>query len=387
MAPTTKPFITLVSLLAMASTLSCSSDYEVVGEAVDVDPGDVTECGFTPVSETKMSRYDCNPVFTSADESWGPNVSSIGFLTTMVSGHPFYQMWYAGTTDSGWGYGLGYAVSGDGTNWDINDSNPLFNSIDGAWDQDLMDGINIVWDADVNQYVMAYQGVTLPEGGGGIFDFDIGQWGMGIATSPDGVTWSKHPANPVIDFTEAPADIFSEYMSPCWPLSIDKGPYGFTATIAGNLIDPWSMDPTQHSPCEVYGASSGTLDQWSIASDPMLRADKPYDAAGFTNAAVVQYDGIHYMFYVGSAEAVNMETYWASTRTTLNLATSTDGTNWTKDPNNPLPINLTSTGHVSAVGAQVVGKRIHLWVSDRYEELDTTGVGYFLFEPDVETHP
>ena len=40
--------------------------------------------------------------------------------------------------------------------------------------------------------------MTLPEGGGGLFDFDIGQWGMGIATSADGVTWSKHPANPVI---------------------------------------------------------------------------------------------------------------------------------------------------------------------------------------------
>ena len=64
---------------------------------------------------------------------------------------------------------------------------------------------------------------------------------------------------------------------------------------------------------------------------------------------------------------------------------SPDGGNtWTKDPNNPIPINQTAALEISNVGAQVIGSRIHLWVTDKYD--DSEAVGYYLFEPDIEIH-
>ena len=38
-------------------------------------------------------------------------------------------------------------------------------------------------------------------------------------------------------------------------------------------------------------------------------------------------------------------------------------------------------------GAQVVGSRIHLWITDYYPELDQQAVGYFIFDPSVEAYP
>ena len=65
------------------------------------------------------------------------------------------------------------------------------------WDQDTMSSHVIFWDDVQNNYVLAYQGVTF-----GTNTLDYGNWGMGIATSTDGVQWSKHPQNPVIDFID-----------------------------------------------------------------------------------------------------------------------------------------------------------------------------------------
>jgi hypothetical protein len=127
----------LGALLFGATLVGCTSDYEVIPEPVDVDPADVTECEFNPISGTQLSVYDCNPVFTT--QSGTLDVDSVGFLTTTVVGHPFYQIWYSATEGSG--YELHYAASGDGTNWDDHPSNPLLLSQSGAWDQDIMDAI------------------------------------------------------------------------------------------------------------------------------------------------------------------------------------------------------------------------------------------------------
>ena len=205
------------SLLAFAAVLvSCTSEYDLTGERPDVDPGEVTECGFTGVSGAYISSYDCNPVFTTTGEVQAADVGSVAFHTTEVLGHPFYQIWYVGFPEGG-GYGtysLGYAVSGDGTTWDTHPQNPLVASEGGnAWDRDIMDGVQIVWDDSGSRYVASYQGARV----GTDPAFDPSVFGLGILTSPDGVTWTKHPGNPVIDFT---ADPFAVEPRVCWPLSL-----------------------------------------------------------------------------------------------------------------------------------------------------------------------
>ena len=59
-------------------------------------------------------------------------------------------------------------------------------------------------------------------------------------------------------------------------------------------------------------------------------------------------------------------------------AISDDGQNWEKAGRVPLH-NPDLPGQVSAVNAHTVGKRIHIWLTDQYDE--GTGVGLFLFDP------
>ena len=92
------------------------------------------------------------------------------------------------------------------------------------------------------------------------------------------------------------------------------------------------------------------------------------------------------MFYVGFETWIEdsfNEGVISGVNTSLNIATSTDGgTTWTKDPDNSFPVNLTDPGEMSAVGAQVIGTRIHFWLTDNYQ--GNSAIGYFYYEPDLE---
>ena len=64
---------------------------------------------------------------------------------------------------------------------------------------------------------------------------------------------------------------------------------------------------------------------------------------------VVEFEDVLYMFYIGFKEwTVSSQAGFCRQDTPINLATSTDGgVTWTKDPNNPIPINnLTEPGQV-----------------------------------------
>ena len=99
-----------VLTLALVFT-ACEQEYEIVNEPVDVDPAEVTECDFTQVESSDFFAYDCNPVFQGTGEAWSGDIGSIGFHTTQVSGHPFYQMWYTADATSGAAYELGYELA------------------------------------------------------------------------------------------------------------------------------------------------------------------------------------------------------------------------------------------------------------------------------------
>lgn len=368
---------TLISL-----SMACSSDYELTGERPDVNPGDVTECPFTEIDGTGFQSYDCNPVFTNTDEDWGGDVGSVGFYATDVMGHPFYQMWYTSSDSDQFGsFGMGYAISSDGTNWDTHPNNPLFQSDPNGWDKDSVAGQVIVWDPVEKEYVMAYQGFTL---GTGEFDFetfetDTGTWGLGIATSPDGISWTKSTRNPVINFTEDFDILSGAQISPCWPLTITINRRGFRGYIAASRNDDAFLGETA---CHIYAMDGVDADTWIIDDNtPVFEAGGEYDRMGIASASVVELNGIQYMFYTGFTDWTEFDGYRSATNLTVNLATSTDeGQTWTRDPNNPLP--LSTTGVASNVAAQVIGERIHLWVTDIYD--GQSAVGYFLYEPEVE---
>ena len=378
----------------IAILFSCASDYEILGAKPDVDPGLVTECDFIPVSGTKISQYDCNPVFDGGEAGAG----SIAFHATEVLGHPFYQLWYTDEVGS-----MNYAASSDGTSWLTNELNPIFDLTAGAWDQDSVSGQVVVWDPVEREYIMSYQGINFGNPSDGADDI----WGIGVSTSPDGVTWTKHPNNPVINFSDFLLDEFEmlevsfggalpagKEIRPSWPLTITVDNRGSLRGYIGasRWEDILGGDPfagTTYPQVDVYAMNGFSAGEWVLNSNaPVLSGGDSYDLYGMTGASVVEFNDVQYMFYVGFSqwqESAEFEGVISAAQSTLNLATSVDGgVTWVKDPNNPLPINTTANLEVSDVGAQVIGSRIMLWVTDNYD--DKAAVGYFYYEPEIDDH-
>jgi parallel beta-helix repeat protein len=106
-----------------------------------------------------------------------------------------YHMWYTGHSGASWA--IGYATSPDGITWTKYDdpattahpyaqSDPVLNpGSAGQWDDDGVYSADVVYDgATYHMWYIGYDGATS---------------GIGYATSPDGITWTKHPGNPVLN--------------------------------------------------------------------------------------------------------------------------------------------------------------------------------------------
>ena len=367
----------MISLLLL---FSCSDQdlkgYNIIPQIPDVDPNEVTQCDFTPIPNSKVSEYDCNPVF----QDFGEDIRSMAFHTTSVLGHPFYQMWYLSTpsADSMAGYNMNYAISDDGVEWTPHENNPAFAANPTAWDKDYFIHRGVVWDAVESEYIMIYHGA----------DLGVPQIGMGVATSPDGIDWTREAA-PVIDFpVTVGSTLPNSQLVPCFPLSIAIHNNNLSAFLAAN------PNPNSEQ-CNIYKMDAMSLTSWNVnTTAPVLEAvDGTHEAMGFSGATIVEFENALYMFYIafqtweyedtdGDGNADRKYTSQA----TLNLATSTDGGNsWVKDPNNPLPIHQDpAILKITSVGAQVVGSRIHLWITDQYNS--SKAVGYFYYEPNVSDH-
>lgn len=96
-----------------------------------------------------------------------------------------YKMWY-----DGWGGGhlqvrIGYTTSTNGRLWTRHSSNAVLDHGEsGSWNQVGVYSPVVVLNG--NTYHMWYTG------------YDGNEWRIGYATSPDGITWTEHPDNPVM---------------------------------------------------------------------------------------------------------------------------------------------------------------------------------------------
>lgn len=97
-----------------------------------------------------------------------------------------FKMWYTGRGSTGPVNQIGYATSPDGVSWTKHPGNPVM-SVGGAaeWDSARVREASIVHLGAV--YHMWYSGTQ---------SHPI--YRIGYATSPDGLTWTKHAANPVL---------------------------------------------------------------------------------------------------------------------------------------------------------------------------------------------
>ncbi|MEN0060796.1 MAG: hypothetical protein AAGA48_01535 [Myxococcota bacterium] len=357
--------------VVIALTLTACGSEPQLGFGLAVDPVDVLPCDFSPISGTKLSVYDCNPVFTSVDEPWANGVISMAFRTQGVLGAPLFQVWYTSELigyETGWG--LGHAVSSDGITWTPHPENPLYGPTP-DWDRDRASAMTIAYNQADDEYALTYQGS----------DIENGSLGMGVLQSPNGIRWREPDSGSQL------FDLTGQLTPICWPLGLSwtpsQGYFGFLAASGARQT------------CEAYRFDAEALSPDAVRLDnlPALRAannDRQFDARGQTSVATVEFEGTFYLFYTGfqAWEPTEVEGFIRTSNISLGVATSLDGVAWRKSRNeNPLPIALTDPGEVGSVGAQVIGDRIHLWVADQYPELEQRGLGYFLYEPNIEAHP
>lgn len=354
--------LVLCALGASSLLAACEQEYEIIAGPIDVDPGDVTDCPFTRVEGTDFYSYDCNPVFTTTGEDWAPYVGSTAFNVTYVMDHPFYQLWYVAYDDDD-SYAMGYAVSNNGTDWEPYEDNPVLTQ-EGAkgFERDVMQANQVVWDPDLGKYVMIYSGLDLTGDSDG---------GTGILTSTTGTDWTRIGANPVLLANDTDTEGISGF---CWPLDINLANQGYTGYISGTQ--------GRSGACEAFRLDGSSPADWEVEEDVAFPAGDvdDWDDEGLISLNEAVLDGEHYLFYVGFGAWTVNGSVRVATNSYVGWAKSDDGRDWEKE-RDPVPINTTEEGEVGAVAAVTVGNRIHLWVTDEYD--DGTGVGLFLFDPEA----
>jgi hypothetical protein len=99
-----------------------------------------------------------------------------------------WYLWYFGADSNQTpGGAIGLATSSDGLHFDRAQTSPVLQAgAADAWDALWVESPSVIWDG--RQFVMYYTGVDQ-------------SWRprVGRATSPDGITWTKDSANPVLD--------------------------------------------------------------------------------------------------------------------------------------------------------------------------------------------
>jgi len=105
-----------------------------------------------------------------------------------------YHMWYTGQArGQSW---IGYATSADGKTWKRMSVEPVL-SPDAPWEKVAVMCPSVIWDEHAGLFRMWYSG-------GEQYEPDA----IGYATSPDGLHWTKHAANPV--FTAEASHIWEQ---------------------------------------------------------------------------------------------------------------------------------------------------------------------------------
>ncbi|MBI5831051.1 MAG: discoidin domain-containing protein [Armatimonadetes bacterium] len=106
-----------------------------------------------------------------------------------------YHMWFTGQAKGG--SRIGYATSADGVTWRRATDKPVL-APEAAWEKVAVMCPHVLWDEATRQFRMWYSG-------GDQYEPDA----IGYATSPDGIAWTRLPANPI--FAADPKRVWEQH--------------------------------------------------------------------------------------------------------------------------------------------------------------------------------
>ena len=142
---------------------------------------------------TTWTRHPGNPIFTTGPDGSIDDTSAVPSAVVFEGGT--YHMWYGAGSDDYWlSGGIGYATSTDGLNWTKHPSLVFERGV--GWENGGILDPNIIFDGTT--FHMWYVGVQTA--GTVILDISVG-----YATSEDGISWTRDPANPIDEFGDSPS--------------------------------------------------------------------------------------------------------------------------------------------------------------------------------------
>lgn len=148
-----------------------------------------TKIGYaTSQDGISWNKSESNPILKrGAGSEWDNQTVTSPFVLRSDS---IYQMWYMGRDNSSQ-WREGYATSVDGVEWKKHPGNPVFSAgSSGSWDAFNAVATCILYDEGI--YYMFYH-AQKSNNSGSFRNFD-----MGLATSTDGINWTRYAGNPIL---------------------------------------------------------------------------------------------------------------------------------------------------------------------------------------------
>lgn len=251
----------------------------------------------------QWTKYPGNPILSPTRGTWDADymiLPSVLFVPSVG-----YMMWYVGSSQRA--TGIGYASSPDGYAWIKHASPVLTPGPTGAWDSAYVSLGGVIWNGTA---------LTMWYVGGGLTTFLNGA--VGLATSTDGIKWTKFPGNPVLK----PDTLDSREMSTPFVVKVPSGLYNMWYAARGQ------SDPPSSSVLRLLYTQSFDGTTWTTPTVVLQPNATAWDS-GSVFAPSVFFDGIMFgMWYTAVSQG--------SLAPEIGYATSTDGRTWQKASETPI---------------------------------------------------
>lgn len=339
--------------LALGLALAACSEYDL---AEAPDPHDIVECEFEVVGDedSPWELYTCNPFFQPPlDGGWdSPGIGGYDILVIDVLGTPLFQMWYGGgdtelemhastKIDA-----IGYAVSTNGVDWERHGGNPVLEPSGSGFEAAKVYNPTVWYDEDAAIYHMWYAADGVQVG-----------TQIGHATSPDGLEWTRDPANPVIGADQMAGSPFTAFT----PGDVIADADGLMHMFYGGLIQS-GLD-VQFA---VGHATSLDGSTWNLGNGQPILRGKPgsWDSQVVAFPDVFEHDGTYHLFYAGSGAVANSGNYYFVDDAHLGFASSTNFAAWERQTEGAyLPLGYANPAYPRVY---YVHGRLHIWFTDRW---------------------
>lgn len=243
------------------------------------------------ITNSNWVDYNDNPILQSSGQFW--DLEGVHQPKVIFDNNTF-KMYYSGHAGAGSSY-MGYAESFDGINWNSPFQNPILSpGQQGSWDSHSTVVGSIIFEDGL--YKLYYSG----------WSNNWGNWHIGLATSTDGLNWTKY-SEPVLYGTSG----WEFQIASASVIKYDNTYYLFYT--GRNL---------PHLSIGLATSSDGV--NWTRYSDnPILTYTEPWEMNGVYSPSVTIENNEFKMVYMNSEG------------TGFGFSYSSDGMNWNKDNSNP----------------------------------------------------